>query len=486
MGDGDFIQGFGDWIVANNALLSGLAAFFAIIGVAIIAIRRTVGAVSIPFLGKSKTAEAGTDTTSIGKRVDAHPAIAVLPFRTISKGEDEEYLADGIAEDLIISLSYCRLIPVISSATSFRYRSSDKSIFEIGQEIGARYISTGTIRRVGDNLIITVELDDCKTESQIWSERYTRTSEDLFKLQEDISETLISQLDPALRAAEISRARRKSSGSPKAYDHLLRGLWRHNKYRESEHKEAISEFRAAIKSDPEYAYAHAMLASAHYTSAYLDWSDDAMADFIAAGNIARTAVELDPNLAEGYVVLTYCALILRDFELGEQMSDRALKLNPCSAYTWFASGLVHLYRGRFGAAIDCFERVERLNSSDPMIWIFLLAMAVAKFMIKDYEGALQYTKRAQTHDNGVWPGGLISCAALVELGQEDKAQMVIDASDIIGDDISHRWILSLSRMPFEDRELLNRFADPVRRIAPDILAAMESPPHEAAPAETAT
>ncbi len=485
MGDGGFIQAFGDWIVANNSLLSGLAAFFAIIGVVTISIRRTVGAVSIPFLGKSKAGEPGADATSIGKRVDARPAIAVLPFRPISKGEDEEYLADGIAEDLIISLSYCRLIPVISSATSFRYRSSDKSIFEIGQEIGARYLSTGTIRRVGDNLIITVELDDCKTESQIWSERYTRTSEDLFKLQEDISETLISQLDPALRAAEISRARRKSSGNAKAYDHLLRGLWRHNKYRESEHKEAITEFQAAIKSDPEYAYAHAMLASAHYTSAYLDWSDDAMADFVAAGNMARTAVELDPNLAEGYVVLTYCALILRDFELAAQMSDRALKLNPCSAYTWFASGLVHLYRGRFAAAIDCFERVERLNSSDPMIWIFLLAMSVAKFMTKDYQGALQYTQRTQSHEHARWPGGLISCAALVELGQEDKARMVIENSDTPGENLSHRWTVSLSRMPFEDPGLLSRFVVPVRRIAPDILAPMEPAPKEAAPAETA-
>lgn len=483
MGDGGFIQTFGDWIVAKNAFLSGLAAFLAIVSVFIIAIRRTVGAVSIPFFNKTKAAETVADTILIGKRVDAHPAIAVLPFRTISKGEDEEYLADGIAEDLIISLSYCRLIPVISSATSFRYRSSDKSIFEIGEEIGARYLSTGTIRRVGDNLIITVELDDCKTESQIWSERYTRTGEDLFSLQEEISETLISQLDPALRAAEISRARRRSSGNAKAYDHLLRGLWRHNKYRESEHKEAIAEFQAAIKSDPEYAYAHAMLANAHYTSAYLDWSDDAMADFIAAGNMARTAVELDPNLAEGYVVLTYCALILRDFEISAQMSDRALKLNPCSAYTWFASGLVHLYRGRFGAAIECFERVERLNSSDPMIWIFLLAMAVAKFMMRDFEGALQYTQRAKAHEHGVWPGGLISCAALVELGQEDKAQEVIENSDIVGEDLSHRWTMSLSRMPFEDTGLLTWIVDPVRRIAPDILAPMETAPQKVASVE---
>lgn len=486
MEDGGFIRAFGDWIVSNNALLSGLAAFLAITSVFVIAMRRTIGAVSIPFFDKKKSTHKGAGKSSIGKRVDTYPAIAVLPFRTISKGEDEEYLADGIAEDLIISLSYCRLVPVISSATSFRYRDSGKSIFEIGQEIGARYLSTGTVRRAGEKLIITVELNDCQTQSQIWSERYIRTSEDLFKLQEEISDTLMSQLDPALRAAEISRARRKASGNAKAYDHLLKGLWWHNKYREAEHKEAIKEFQAAIKSDPEYAYAHAMLADAHYTSAYLDWSDNAMADFIAAGDSARAAIEIDPSLAEGYVVLTYCALILRDFELSDQMSDRALELNPCSAYTWFASGLVYLYRGRLRDAIECFERVERLNSSDPMIWIFLLAMSVAKFMIADYEAALHYTQKARTHEHGVWPGGLISCAALVELGRDDEAQAIIDACDSIDDDLSHRWNVSVSRMPFEELSLLSKFVDPITRIAPGLLDPIETPLEQSPPAQVMT
>ena len=474
MGDGGFIQAFGDWIVVNNTFLSGLAAFLAIVSVIVLALRRTFGAVSLPFLSKIRTSETEDSGTAIGKRVDKSPAIAVLPFRTISKGEDEQYLADGIAEDLIVSLSYSRLVPIISSATSFRYRNSDKSIYDAGQEMGARYISTGTVRSAGDKLIITVELDDCKTESQIWSERYIRTSDDLFKLQEEISDTLISQLDPALRAAEISRARRKESGNAKAYDYLLKGLWYHNKYRESEHKMAIEQFRAAIKADAEYAYAHAMLANAHYTSAYLDWSENAMVDFVAAGDSARTAIELDPNLAEGYVVLTYCALILRDFQLSDQMCSRALELNPCNAYTWFASGLVALYRGRFERAIECFERVERLNSSDPMIWIFLLAMSVAKFMMSDFEGALKYTQRARTHEHGVWPGGLISCAALMELGREDEARAVIESYEN-QEEITVRWGVSVSRMPFEDVALLARFINPVRRLDPDLLEQVAAP-----------
>lgn len=483
MGGADLIQAFGDWFVANNDLLSGLAAFLAIGSVILITIRHTVGAISLPFGRKKNSPQAKDAKPNMGNRVDTHPAIAVLPFRTISKGEDEEYLADGIAEDLIISLSYCRLIPVISSATSFSYRDSDKNISEIGREIGARYISTGTVRRVGDKLIITVELDDCNTESQIWSERYTRSNEDLFKLQEEISDTLISQLDPALRAAEISRARRKSSSNAKSYNHLLKGLWYHNKFNKDEHKEAIKEFQQAIKSDDENAYAHAMLANAHYTSAYLNWSDNAMVDFMAAGDSAHKAIDLDPNLAEGYVVLTYCALIMRDFQLSDQMSDRALALNPCSAYTWFASGLVHLYRGRFTEAIKCLERVERLNSNDPMIWIFLLAMCVAKFMVADYEGALVYTEKARTHESAIWPATLISCAALVELGRHDDALAVIEDAVNIGDDLDHRWSMSLTRMPFEDPDFLARFVIPIRRIAPNLLDSIDVPVAKAPSAE---
>ena len=222
-----------------------------------------------------------------------------------------------------------------------------------------------------------------------------------------------------------------------------------------------------------------MLASAYYTSAYLNWSEHPLADFAKAAEIARTAVDLDPNLAEGYVILTYCALIMRDFALSEQMGERALGLNPCGAYAWYSLGLVHLYRGRFGKAITHFERVQRLNSSDPMIWIFYLAMSMAQFLSEDYVAALDYASRARAHGNGRWAGSLIGCAALVKLDRPDEARAIVAEYDAR---LADRWMFSLSRMPFEDLRLLSRFADPINVVAPGLLTISPASPAAEAPA----
>ncbi|MCX2983417.1 TIR domain-containing protein [Halieaceae bacterium IMCC14734] len=174
--------------------------------------------------------------------IDNKPTIAVLPFRTISNGDEEAYLADGIAEDLIVNLSYSRLFPVISSATAFRFRDSEHGALEIGRKLGVKYLITGTVRKSADKVRITVELDDCESERQLWSDRYVVKADDLFELQEEMAETLIAKLDPAIKAEEMSRIRRAPPNSPVAWDHVLRGLWHYNKYIKAENDLAITEF----------------------------------------------------------------------------------------------------------------------------------------------------------------------------------------------------------------------------------------------------
>ncbi len=453
------------WFVDNEAFLSAVTALIAIASGTFLVLRQTLGAVT------NRTALAtGSGETfaplSPEQVVDGKPTIAVLPFRLLSQGEEEKYLAEGLADDIIVNLSYSRLFPVISSATSFRYRDSDASLETISRELDAHYLVTGTVGRSGDRLRITVELDDCKNGRQLWSDRYTRPLMDIFELQEEISDTLISKLDPALRADAINRARRKPRHSEAAWDHALKGLWHYNKYKRDANETAISEFRAAIAGDAEFAHAHAMLALAYYMRSYLGWSEDPIADMREAGRYAQTAVDLDPDLAEAYLILTYNALMARNFDLAEQHAQRALSLNPCSGHCWLGVGLVSLYRGRHHEASEHFERVERLNPNDPARWIFRVAAALAAMMDGRFEQALEQAAAARTHRQGREPGEMITCAALIALDREGEARSLIASRD--HEQILGVWPIVLSRMPFEDPAKLNFLVDLLATVVPEL------------------
>jgi TolB-like protein len=465
--DASVFDAIKQWFVDNETFLSAITALAAIASGAYIALRQAFGVVS-----NRRAAVAGGGSVPISaapskpeQAVDGKPTTAVLPFRTLSAGDQEKYLAEGIAEDIIVNLSYSRLFPVVSSATSFRFRNSEKSLAEIGDELGAQYLVTGTIAKVGDRLRITVELDDCTNGKQLWSDRYTRTNEDIFELQEEIADVLVAKLDPALRAEAINRARRTPPHSRKAWEHALKGLWHYNKYERLENETAIAEFKAAIECDNEFAHAYSMLALALYMRSYLGWSDDPLNDMILAGQNAQSAVHIDPDLAEGYLILTYNALMTHKFDLAEQHAQRALDLNPCSGHCWLGIGLVSLYRGHHTVAAEHFERVERLNPNDPVRWLFRVAAALAAMMEGEYEQALQHAAIAGAQHQGKQPSELITCAALVALGREQEAAAIVAQRG--KEKVLEKWPQVLSRMPFEDSRKLDFLIELVARIEPD-------------------
>lgn len=397
--------------------------------------------------------------------VDSKPSIAVLPFRPVSRGEDEAYLADGIAEDLIVNLSYSRLFPVISSATSFRFRDSKLGVMEIGSQLNTKYLITGTVGKSKDKVRITVSLDDCESERQLWSDRYTVSAIDLFELQEEMADTLIAKLDPAIRAVEISRVRRAPPSDFAAWDHVLRGLWHYNKYSKDENNQAIAAFSEAITIDPDFANAHTMLALAYYNRSYMGWSDEVTEDFARAARQAQKAVDLDPELAEAYLILTFGALLERKFDLSEELANRAIDLNPCNGHCWLGVGLVNLYRGRYEEANRHFERVERLNPNDPVRWLFHIAAGLSALMSGEYGDALQHANKARTQALGRGPGDLIACGVLSALERDDEARAIIANNK---SDSGANWAGILRRIPFESPEKLQLIKNLIARIEPGI------------------
>jgi adenylate cyclase len=459
------IEAIRNWFVDNESFLSSVTALIALSSVALLGLQKLFR----PLVKKGEEDRDKEDGRheDVARLVDDSPAIAVLPFRKITDGSEEIYLGDSIPEDISVNLSYARLFPVISASTSFMFRDSKKTVAEIGGELGARYLITGTIAKASEKLRLVVEVADCKTGRQLWSDRFVWDSADVFNLQEEISDSLIAKLSPVIHDAEMTRARRTPPQSAAAFDHVMKGMWHDNQVSREESLNAIREYEIALELDPDYANAHALLGATLYDRAYIGWSEDPMADFMRAGREARLAISLDPNIAEAHLILCYNALVTREFEASEEHARRALELNPCNGRCWLGAGLVALYRGRHEEASEHFARVQRLNPNDPSRWVFHLSASLAAMMSGDFEKALDFITQARSsaHESARMGGDMLACAALIALGREGEAREILDRNL---ERFRRNLPKTLARMPFEDPGKVAFIMELISRLDPEL------------------
>src|SRR5450830_22947 len=190
-------------------------------------------------------------------------SIAVLPFDNVSRDSDQEYFADGMAEDIITALSRYHWFLVIARTSSFIYKGRKVDVRQIGRELGARYVLEGSVRKNGDQLRITAQLAETTNGNYLWAEKYDGAVENVFDLQDRIVESVVSAIAPSIRRAEIERAQRKRPESLDAYDLYLRALPLAWAFSPKETAKAISLLAAALSLDPDYAAAHGLAAFCH-------------------------------------------------------------------------------------------------------------------------------------------------------------------------------------------------------------------------------
>jgi adenylate cyclase len=188
------------------------------------------------------------------------PSIAVLPFDNLSGDPKQDYFADGIAEDLINALSRIRWLFVTARNSTFTYKSRSVDIKQIGAELGVRYVLEGSLRRGGKRVRVTTQLIDTASGNHVWAERYDCDLDDIFEVQDEITETITNALEPELRAAERNRAHRRPLENLDAWASYQRGLWSFYQFTAIENAQAQTIFRQGIDMDPEFALAHAALA----------------------------------------------------------------------------------------------------------------------------------------------------------------------------------------------------------------------------------
>src|SRR5437660_2185382 len=241
------------------------------------------------------------------------PAIAVLPFTNLSGEPEQEYFPDGISEDIITALSKLRWFFVIARNSSFVYKGKAVHMKQIAEELGVDYVIEGSVRKSGERVRITAQLNEVATGSHIWAERYDRDLADVFAVQDEITEAIVATIEPQLYAAENFRAQRKAPGSLDAWDLVMRALSHYWRVTRQDNMVAQALLEKATAVDPNYGQALGMLATTHMFSAHMGWADMAVVAPIAE-RAALAAILIDSEDPWAHLALGCVYLFARRFD----------------------------------------------------------------------------------------------------------------------------------------------------------------------------
>jgi TolB-like protein len=325
------------------------------------------------------------------------PSIAVLPFQNLSGDPEQEYLADGVVEDIIMALSRMRWLFVIARNSSFTYKGQAVDVRRVGRELGVRYVLEGSVRKAMNRVRIAGQLIDAATGANLWADRFDGALEDIFDLQDKVATSVVGAIAPMLERAEIERAKRKPTESLDAYECYMRGIasLSHAPSDRKANSNALEYFLKGIDRDPEFAAAYGMAAWCYVWRKANGWVADRAKEYAEAERLARRAVALGKNdavaLARGGHAL---AFVVGDLDDGMAFIDQALAINPNFAVGWMLSGLVSVYIGEPERAIERIERAVRLSPRDPFNFIAQTALAMAYFFVGRYGESLSWAEHA--------------------------------------------------------------------------------------------
>jgi TolB-like protein len=340
------------------------------------------------------------------------PSIAVLPFTNMSGDPEQDYFADGMVEEIITALSHFRQLFVIARNSSFTYKGRAVDVKQIGRELGVRYVLEGSVRKSANRVRITGQLVDAATGAHLWAERFDGGFGDIFELQDQVTESVVGAIAPAVEKAEIERAKRKPTDSLDAYALYLRGLARFYQFGSRQaNDEALRLFNSAIEIDPDFASAYGRAALRYVFAKNNGWFSDAANEIAEATRLAQRAVELGKDDAIALAASGWAlAFLVRDLGVGAALIDRALGLNSNSAEAWFYGGWVKNWLGEPQAAIERFARAMRLSPLDPFVTGMRAGTAHAHFFLGRYSEAASWAAMA-LQDNPDYQAGLRMAAA---------------------------------------------------------------------------
>ena len=348
------------------------------------------------------------------------PAIAVLPFNNMSGDREQEYFSDGISEDIITALSKLRWFFVIARNSSFIYKGRAVHLKQIAEELGVRYVVEGSVRRDGDLVRITAQLNDTTTGSHIWADHYDRDFTDVFAVQDEITDAIVATIEPKIYVAENFRARRKPPNSLDAWDLVMRAMSHFWRVTREDNMVAQALLEKAVIIDPRYGQALGLLATSHMFSLHMGWADKAVVAPIAE-RAALAALRADSEDPWAHHALGCTHLFARRFDEALAEFEAALRLNPNFSLAHGYYGLALAYCGRWAEADETAQRALRLSPRDPFSAIYYGVASYAQYVGCNYDEAMRLARAAIRLHSDFAGGYRVLASAAGMAGQAEVA-----------------------------------------------------------------
>ncbi|MCH9012821.1 MAG: adenylate/guanylate cyclase domain-containing protein [Proteobacteria bacterium] len=353
-------------------------------------------------------------------------SIVVLPFENLSGDPEQGYFSDGITEDIITELSKFRSLFVIARSSSFSFRGQSPEVKEVSRRLGVRYVVEGSVRRSGNRVRIAAQLIDAVADAHLWAERYDRVLEDIFTVQDEVTEAIVAAIAPELGKAEQQLATSKKLENLNVWEVYQRGMWHLYQRTKDDLAEARRLFEAALSLDPGLSLACSALVDAYYYEVVLGLADSVAENCDKALQVARRAVELDPDDAAAHCAMGKARIVRREHALAVPDLQLAIDLNPSSAWAHYGLGAAAVFSGHAGEAIRHLERAIRLSPRDQHMGSFMVRLAEAYLVKRDYPGAVQWARKALQQQGFQWSRYAALLAGLGFLGEREEARRVLD------------------------------------------------------------
>ena len=354
------------------------------------------------------------------------PSIAVLPFTNISGDPEQEYFADGMAEEVITALSHCKWLFVIARNSSFIYKGKAVDVREVGRDLGVRYVLEGSVRRGGNRLRFTGQLIDATSGAHIWADRFDGDMTDVFELQDRFTQSIVAAIEPNLQLAEIKRLKSKPTTSLEAYDLTLRAQQLEYEFTEVSLAASLRCLTETLAIDPSYAPAMALMAYCYGERRVQGWAQDTPAEVAEGLRLASRAVELGKDDGNVLWMAAYAVWRLaQDAQRARELANRSLRLNPNSAIALAITAWAEMQMGHFAKAIELFHRAERLSPRDPRGWLIATGLGAAYGNAGRFEEAVSWCEAALVQNPRFTVALRVLAVSLARLGQREKANAVI-------------------------------------------------------------
>jgi TolB-like protein len=355
------------------------------------------------------------------------PSIAVLPFSNMSDDAEQEYFADGISEDIITALSRFRSLFVIARNSTFTYKGRAVDVKEVARELGVRYVLEGSVRKASRRVRVTAQLVDTEFGIHVWGERYDRPLQDIFAVQDEITDMIAATMEPEIGSAERERARRKPPEHLGAWEHHQRGMWHLLRRNREDLANAQAFFRKAIDLVPAYATPRAALALCCFFEITHGFTGDHAASLDELLEQGSQSVLLDPKDALAHSSLGLALMEHRDYSASIAEHQIAIGLNPNSALAHWAFGYGLHRVERLQEALEQFDSALRMSPRDPGLWSYLTLKASTLYQLQRYDEAARFARDAARHSIAdlIWPFVHLT-AALGQLGRTAEARTAVE------------------------------------------------------------